>query len=77
MKYRLTIVIVLILTLYMQKTAHATEILESTDFDEINNIISSVYDKEFDFKKNVENILNGVYDNVDESKFLFIGKYHD
>jgi len=25
----------------------------------------------------VENILNGVYDNVDESKFLFIGKYHD
>ena len=25
----------------------------------------------------VENMLNGVYDNVDESKFLFIGKYHD
>ena len=25
----------------------------------------------------VENILNGAYDNVDESKFLFIGKYHD
>ena len=25
----------------------------------------------------VENILNGVYDNDDESKFLFIGKYHD
>lgn len=25
----------------------------------------------------VENILNGVYDNVEESKFLFIGKYHD
>ena len=25
----------------------------------------------------VENLLNGVYDNVDESKFLFIGKYHD
>ena len=25
----------------------------------------------------VENILNGTYDNVDESKFLFIGKYHD
>ena len=25
----------------------------------------------------VENILNGVYDNVDESKFLFIGKYHE
>ena len=24
----------------------------------------------------VENILNGAYDNVDESKFLFIGKYH-
>ena len=25
----------------------------------------------------VENILNGTYDNVDESKFLFIGKYHE
>ena len=25
----------------------------------------------------VENILNGAYDNVDESKFLFIGKYHE
>lgn len=25
----------------------------------------------------VENILNGTYDGVDESKFLFIGKYHD
>lgn len=25
----------------------------------------------------VENILNGVYDNVDESKFLYIGKYHE
>ena len=25
----------------------------------------------------VEGILNGVYDNVDESKFLFIGKYHE
>ena len=25
----------------------------------------------------VENILNGVYDDVDESKFLFIGKYHE
>ena len=25
----------------------------------------------------VENILNGVYDSVDESKFLFIGKYHE
>ena len=25
----------------------------------------------------VENILNGVYDQVDESKFLFIGKYHE
>lgn len=25
----------------------------------------------------VENILNGTYDSVDESKFLFIGKYHD
>ena len=25
----------------------------------------------------VENILNGVYDGVDESKFLFIGKYHE
>ena len=25
----------------------------------------------------VENMLNGVYDNVDESKFLFIGKYHE
>jgi len=68
MKYRLTIVIVLILTLYMQKTAHATEILESTDFDEINNIISSVYDKEFDFKKNVENILNGY---TDENQNIF------
>jgi len=25
----------------------------------------------------VENILNGNYDNIDESKFLFIGKYHE
>ena len=25
----------------------------------------------------VENMLNGVYDEVDESKFLFIGKYHE
>ena len=25
----------------------------------------------------VENILNGTYDDVDESKFLFIGKYHE
>ena len=25
----------------------------------------------------LENILNGTYDSVDESKFLFIGKYHD
>lgn len=25
----------------------------------------------------VENILNGTYDSIDESKFLFIGKYHD
>lgn len=25
----------------------------------------------------VENILSGMYDNVDESKFLFIGKYHE
>ena len=25
----------------------------------------------------VENILNGTYDTVDESKFLFIGKYHE
>ena len=25
----------------------------------------------------VENILTGVYDDVDESKFLFIGKYHE
>ena len=25
----------------------------------------------------VENLLNGTYDNIDESKFLFIGKYHD
>ena len=25
----------------------------------------------------VENILNGVYDSADESKFLFIGKYHE
>ncbi len=25
----------------------------------------------------VENILNGVYDNVEESAFLFIGKYHE
>ena len=25
----------------------------------------------------VENILNGVYDDVDESKFLFMGKYHE
>jgi F-type H+-transporting ATPase subunit beta len=25
----------------------------------------------------VENILNGVHDNIDESKFLYIGKYHE
>ena len=25
----------------------------------------------------VENILNGTYDSIDESKFLFIGKYHE
>ena len=25
----------------------------------------------------VENILSGKYDDVDESKFLFIGKYHE
>ena len=25
----------------------------------------------------VENLLNGTYDNIDESKFLFIGKHHD
>lgn len=25
----------------------------------------------------VENILNGAYDDIDESKFLFIGKYHE
>lgn len=25
----------------------------------------------------VENLLNGTYDNVDESKFLYIGKYHE
>ena len=25
----------------------------------------------------VENILNGAYDHIDESKFLFIGKYHE
>ena len=30
-----------------------------------------------DVLMDVENILNGVYDNVDESKFLFIGKYHE
>ena len=30
-----------------------------------------------DVLTDVENMLNGVYDNVDESKFLFIGKYHD
>ena len=30
-----------------------------------------------DVLQDVENILNGVYDGVDESKFLFIGKYHE
>ncbi len=30
-----------------------------------------------DVLMDVENILNGTYDSVDESKFLFIGKYHD
>ena len=30
-----------------------------------------------DVLNDVENILNGAYDNVDESKFLFIGKYHE
>ena len=25
----------------------------------------------------VENLLGGAYDDVDESKFLFIGKYHE
>ena len=30
-----------------------------------------------DVLMDVENILNGVYDNIDESKFLFIGKYHE
>lgn len=30
-----------------------------------------------DVLTDVENILNGVYDNIDESKFLFIGKYHE
>ena len=30
-----------------------------------------------DVLTDVENILNGAYDNVDESKFLFIGKYHE
>ncbi len=29
-----------------------------------------------DILLDVENILNGVYDNIDESKFLFIGKYN-
>lgn len=30
-----------------------------------------------DVLQDVENILNGAYDGVDESKFLFIGKYHE
>ena len=30
-----------------------------------------------DVLMDVENMLNGTYDNVDESKFLFIGKYHE
>ena len=30
-----------------------------------------------DVLTDVENIINGVYDSVDESKFLFIGKYHE
>lgn len=30
-----------------------------------------------DVLTDVENILNGAYDNIDESKFLFIGKYHE
>lgn len=30
-----------------------------------------------DVLTDVENIINGVYDSVEESKFLFIGKYHE
>jgi F-type H+-transporting ATPase subunit beta len=30
-----------------------------------------------DVLTDVENILNGTYDNIDESKFLFIGKYYE
>lgn len=39
--------------------------------------IPGQYVKIEDILMDVENIINGVYDNVDESKFLFIGKYHE
>lgn len=39
--------------------------------------IKGQYVKIEDILMDVENIINGVYDNVDESKFLFIGKYHE
>ena len=39
--------------------------------------IKGEYVKIEDILIDVENILNGTYDGVDESKFLFIGKYHE
>lgn len=39
--------------------------------------IKGEYVKIEDVLIDVENILNGTYDSVDESKFLFIGKYHE
>ncbi len=39
--------------------------------------IKGQYVKIEDILIDVENILNGTYDSVDESKFLFIGKYHE
>ncbi len=39
--------------------------------------IKGEYVKIEDVLIDVENILNGTYDSIDESKFLFIGKYHE
>ncbi len=39
--------------------------------------IKGEYVKIEDVLTDVENILNGTYDSIEESKFLFIGKYHE
>ena len=39
--------------------------------------IPGEYVKIEDVLNDVENILSGKYDQIDESKFLFIGKYHE